>query len=45
MAAPYDADMQLGYYDVPAAVLAAAGVPLAELIGKQGVPPVAPIVG
>lgn len=36
MAARYDADMQLGYYDVPGAVLSADGVPLAELIGERG---------
>ena len=36
MALRYDADMQLGYYDVPAAVLSADGVPLAQLIGELG---------
>jgi hypothetical protein len=36
MAPRFDTDMQLGYYDVPAAVLSADGVPLTELIGERG---------
>src|SRR5450755_3057036 len=45
MAAQYDADMQLGYYDVPAAVLSADGVPLAELIGELGAASVDDMMG
>jgi hypothetical protein len=45
MATRYDADMQLGYYDVPAAVLSAPGVPLAELIGEQGAASVDDMMG
>lgn len=41
----YDANMQLGYYDVPAAVLAADGLPLTELIGEQGAASVDDILG
>src|SRR5450631_655089 len=45
MPSRYDADMQLGYYDVPAAVLSAAGVPLAELIGERGAASVDDMMG
>jgi len=45
MAPRYDADMQLGYYDVPAAVLSADGVPLAELIGELGAASVDDMMG
>lgn len=45
MAPRYDADMQLGYYDVPAAVLSADGVPLAELIGERGAASVDDLMG
>jgi len=41
----YDADMQLGYYDVSAAVLSADGVPLAELIGERGAASVDDMLG
>jgi hypothetical protein len=41
----YDADMQLGYYDVRAAVLSADGVPLAELIGERGAASVDDMMG
>ena len=37
--------MQLGYYDVPAAVLSADGVPLAELIGELGATSVDDMMG
>lgn len=45
MATRYDADMQLGYYDVPGAVLSARGVPLVELIGEQGAASVDDMMG
>jgi hypothetical protein len=45
MTARYDVDMQLGYYDVPAAVLSASGVPLAELIGEGGASSVDDMMG
>ena len=45
MPSHYDADMQLGYYDVPAALLSANGVPLAELIGERGATSVDDLMG
>ena len=45
MALRYDADMQLGYYDVPAAVMSADGVPLTELIGERGAASVDDMMG
>jgi hypothetical protein len=45
MAARYDTDMQLGYYDVPGAVLSADGVTLAELIGERGAASVDDMMG
>jgi hypothetical protein len=45
MATRYDADMQLGYYDVPGDVLSAGGVPLAELIGEPGAASVDDLMG
>jgi hypothetical protein len=38
-------DVQLGEYDVPAQVLAAAGVPLTELVGDQGAASVDTLMG
>lgn len=45
MATRYDADVQLGYYDVPGAVLSARGVPVAELIGERGAASVDDMMG